>query len=280
MTGLVPGLYVVATPIGHLEDLSPRALRVLGEAAVVAAEDTRTSGKLLKLAGSGARMVSLTEHNVGARAPELLEAARGGVVALVSDAGTPLIADPGARLVEAAHVAGVPVVAIPGPSALAAALSVSGFEARMVQFLGFLPRPPGERVKLLQKAASAAAVLVFFESPARLSATLGELATELGDPEVVVCRELTKVHEEAVRGRASELAPRFHTTRGEVTVVVRIEASAEVDDDEVRSYLGEMKRAGARRSPAAAEAARRFGIARQRAYELWGEAEEAGTAGL
>lgn len=271
MTGPAPGLYVVATPIGNLEDLSPRALRVLGAALVVAAEDTRTTGKLLKMAGSGARMVSLTEHNVLARAPGLVEASRSGVVALVSDAGTPLVADPGARLVEAAHVAGVNVVAVPGPSALAAAISVSGFEASSLHFLGFLPRPAGERLKLLRAAASTATVLVFFESPARLGATLLELATELRDPEVVVCRELTKVHEEAIRGRASELAPRFRETRGEVTVVVRIEAGKETDDAEARLYIGEMKRAGARRPSAAVEAARRFGLPRQATYDMWDE---------
>lgn len=269
MTGFAPGLYVVATPIGNLEDLSPRALRVLGAAAVVAAEDTRTTGRLVKMAGGRARLVSLTEHNVNARAPELLAAAREGMVALVSDAGTPLVADPGARLVEAAHAAGVPVVAIPGPSALAAALSVAGFEASDAHVLGFLPRPKGERLARLRSAASAASVLVFFESPGRLGATLAELATDLGDPEVVVCRELTKVHEEAVRGRASTLAPRFRETKGEVTVVVRVEPPEAASEDEVRAYLGEMNRAGARRSAAAAEAARRFGIARQRAYDLW-----------
>lgn len=272
MTAIAPGLYVVATPIGNLQDLSPRALAVLGSATLVAAEDTRTSAKLLKLAAGEARLVSLTEHNVAARAPELIAAARESVVALVSDAGTPLVADPGARLVEAAHAAGVPVVAIPGPSALAAALSVAGFEATSVHFLGFLPRPKGERLTCLRAAASTATVLVFFESPARLCATLGELATELGDPEIVVCRELTKVHEEAVRGRASALAARYRETRGEVTVVVRVEPKAEAGEDDVRAYLGEMKRAGARRSAAAAEAARRFGIARQRAYDLWEDA--------
>ena len=269
MTDLTHGLYVVATPIGNLGDVSPRALQVLAAATIVAAEDTRMSGKLLKMAGGSARMVSLTEHNVGSRSAQLVEAARDRVVALVSDAGTPLIADPGARLVEAAHAAGVPVVAVPGPSALAAALSVAGFEASDAHFLGFLPRPKGERLARLRTVAARAAVLVFFESPNRLPATLTELAEALGDPEVVVCRELTKVHEEAVRGRAATLAPRFAATRGEITVVVRTVANEGGDEQDVLAYLGEMKRAGARRSGAAAEAARRFKVARQRAYDLW-----------
>lgn len=271
MTGFAPGLYVVATPIGNLGDLSPRASALLAAATVVAAEDTRTTGRLLAMAGSSARSVSLTEHNVSRRAPELMAAAREAVVALVSDAGTPVVADPGARLVEAAHREGVPVFAVPGPSALAAALSVSGFEGRDVHFLGFLPKSAGERQALLRGAAATAAVLVFFESPNRLAATLRELAESLADPEVAVCRELTKVHEEVVRGRASALAARFEGTRGECTVVVRAPPRSPADDAEVRAYMGEMRRAGARRSAAAAEASRRFGLPRERAYGMWPE---------
>jgi 16S rRNA (cytidine1402-2'-O)-methyltransferase len=264
-----PGLYVVGTPIGNLGDLSPRARAVLAAATVVAAEDTRTSGKLLKLAGSAARMVSLTEHNVAKRSDELVEAAKTGVVALVSDAGTPVVADPGARLVEAAHAARVAVLTVPGPSALAAAISVAGFEGSDVSFLGFLPRPKQERIARLKSAAASAVVFVFFESPARLSATLTELAESLADPDVAVCRELTKVHEEVVRGRASELVPRFASTRGECTVVVRSPAAAAAGSSEVAAYLAEMARAGARRSGAATEAARRFNIPKSEAYDLW-----------
>lgn len=265
-----PGLYVVATPIGNLEDFSPRAQRILREAAIVAAEDTRTSKTLVDRAGSSARMLSLTEHNVEARIPALLEAAAASVVALVSDAGTPVVADPGARLVAAAHAADLPVFAIPGPSALAAAISLAGFEGSDVHFLGFLPRPHAERVARLKSAAAAASVLVFFESPGRLSKSLLDVSEALANPETVVCREITKLHEEAVRGRALDLAERFAETRGEVTVVVHVPAtgpSAETAD--VAAYMGEMQRAGARRSAAAAEAARRFGVPRQDAYALW-----------
>lgn len=269
MSSFPPGLYVVATPIGNLGDFAERARAVLEAAIVVAAEDTRTTRKLMPPGRGRARLVSLTEHNVAERASMLVEAARAGVVALVSDAGTPAVADPGARLVEAAHAAGVAVFAVPGPSALAAALSVAGFEGD-VHFLGFLPRPRGERLARLRKAAGAARVLVFFESPGRLAATLGELAGALGDPDVVVCRELTKLHEETVRGPASVLAARFAGARGECTVVVRVPAAEpEVDSAALTAYLGDMKRAGARRAPAAAEAARRFGVARAAAYRLW-----------
>ncbi|MGH2607695.1 MAG: 16S rRNA (cytidine(1402)-2'-O)-methyltransferase [Tepidiformaceae bacterium] len=268
MSDLRPGLYVVATPIGNLGDLSPRAREVLTAAAIVAAEDTRTSARILDLAGSSARRVSLTEHNVGQRAPELLEAAKLAPVALVSDAGTPVLADPGARLVAAAHDAKIPVFAVAGPSALAAAVSVSGFEGSDVHFLGFLPRQRGERLARLRNAMASAAVIVLFESPNRLAATLTELAS-LGDPTVTVCRELTKLHEQVLRGAASELAATFASARGECTVVVQSPPRPDATEEDVRAYLAEMHRAGARRSPAAAEAARRFGIERQRAYTLW-----------
>ena len=277
MTDLRPGLYVVATPIGNLGDLSPRALDVLAGAAVVAAEDTRTSAKLLKRAGGRGRLISLTEHNVAARTPELLSVAREGVVALVSDAGTPVVADPGARLVAAAHAEAVPVIVVPGPSALTAALSVAGFDAGDAHFLGFLPRPKGERLTRLRRAASGADVLVFFESPARLPETLDELAACFGDPDVVVCRELTKLHEEVARGPASALAARFRPARGECTVVMKCPPAPPGRQDEVAAYMAEMQRAGARRSAAAAEAARRFGVARAAAYGLWDAREEAGS---
>lgn len=273
MGELAPGLYVVATPIGNLGDFSPRAQEVLREAAIVAAEDTRTTATLLRMAGSTARTLSLTEHNVDARIPELLAAAEGSPVALVSDAGTPVVADPGARLVEAAHAQGVRVYAIPGPSALTAAISVAGFEGSPVQFLGFLPRPKGERAAALERAAASARVLVFFESPNRLAATLRELAELFDDPEAVVCRELTKLHEEVVRGRASDLAGRFAKTRGECTVVVRVPERPTAELDDVREYMAEMQRAGARRSSAAAEAARRFAVPKDIAYAMWDEGE-------
>ncbi|HEX6030238.1 MAG TPA: 16S rRNA (cytidine(1402)-2'-O)-methyltransferase [Tepidiformaceae bacterium] len=269
MPDFSPGLYVVATPIGNLQDLSPRARALLAAASIVAAEDTRTSGKLLDLAGSHARRVSLTEHNVESRAPDLIEAAKTAPVALVSDAGTPVVADPGARLIAAAHQAGIPVFAIPGPSALVAALSVSGFEGSDVHFLGFLPRQRSERLSRLRSAAADASVLVFFESPNRIAATLQELAAELGNPLVTVCRELTKLHEEVVHGPASDVATRLHSLKGEFTVVVQSPPKEAASEDDIRAYLGEMQRAGARRSSAAAEAARRFGIERQRAYALW-----------
>ena len=267
MTRWHPGLYVVATPIGNLDDFSPRAAEVFRQAAVIAAEDTRTSGALIRRAGSGARMVSLTEHNVEQRIPELLSAAREGIVVLVSDAGTPAIADPGARLVSAAHSARVAVFTVPGPSALAAAISVAGFDAGPFVFLGFLPRPRGARLRELTGAAPGGGVVIFFESPTRLPATLAEVGDLFGDPETVVCRELTKVHEETVRGRASDLARRFATARGECTVLVQVPPRDGTQS--AAELMAAMHRAGARQSAAAAEVARLTGITRDQAYRLW-----------
>ena len=275
MNELAPGLYVVATPIGNLGDLSERAAAVLRAASLIAAEDTRVLRTLGTRVETSATALSLTEHNVEARIPRLLEAAREGVVALTSDAGTPLIADPGARAVEAAHDAGIPVFAVPGPSALAAAVSVAGFGGSDVHFLGFLPRGQGERRRRLADAASTAEALVFFESPRRLGAALEAVAEALDDPAVVVCRELTKVHEEAVRGTASALAERFRETRGECTVVVDVRGwAAGSDERELRAYLAEMREAGARRSTAASAAARRFGVSRREAYDAWPEGKD------
>ena len=267
-----PGLYVVATPIGNLGDLGERAAETLRAAAIVFAEDTRALRTLLGDGGTRAQALSLTEHNVERRLPTLLEAARTGIVALTSDAGTPAIADPGARAVEAAHAAGVPVFAVPGPSALAAALSASGFAGSDAHFLGFLPRGRGERRRRLQAAADAAQTLVFFESPRRLAAALADLAEALDNPPAVVCRELSKAHEESVRGGAAELAERFRETRGECTVVVDARGwAAGSEAREVAAYLAEMRAAGARRGAAASAAARRFGVSRAEAYAAWPE---------
>jgi 16S rRNA (cytidine1402-2'-O)-methyltransferase len=271
---LKPGLYVVATPIGNLEDLSPRARRVLASVPLIAAEDTRTSGLLVRLANGAGRLVSLTDHNVKERAPVLLEQARTAAVALVSDAGTPAVSDPGTQLVERAHAEGVPVFAVPGPSALTAALSASGFPAAPSCFLGFLPKNRGERLTLLESAATVASTLVVFENPGRVPRLLEELADLFHDPEAAVCRELTKMHEQVARGHCSALARQFSATRGECTVVVHIPQTApDTSEAELLAYLGEMKRAGARRSAAAAEAAHRFHVTREHAYDSWPTAD-------
>ncbi len=215
-------LYVVATPIGNLEDVTLRALRVLREADHVLAEDTRRTRVLLAHHGIAARPRSLHAHNEAERSAETLERlAVGAAVALVSDAGTPLISDPGERLVAAARAAGHRVEPVPGASAVLAALVASGLPTAPFTFVGFPPRRAGERRAWWAALAPRPDTLVLFESPRRLAASLAEMAEVLGDRRACVARELTKLHEEVVGGRLRELAERFaEATRGEVTLVV------------------------------------------------------------
>jgi 16S rRNA (cytidine1402-2'-O)-methyltransferase len=221
----VPGrLLLVATPIGNLEDLSPRAARALAGADLVACEDTRRTGKLLAHLGARARLVSLHEQNERRRIPALLAAlAAGKTVALVSDAGTPLLSDPGFPLVRAAIEAGTRVEPLPGPSALLAALVASGLPPYPFTFAGFPPPKPGRRRSFFRRFAALDHTLVVFESPHRLAASLDDAAAELGAGRpAALARELTKLHEEIVRGTLGELAERARATEpiGEHVVVV------------------------------------------------------------
>jgi 16S rRNA (cytidine1402-2'-O)-methyltransferase len=218
----VGALFVVATPIGNLEDVTLRALRVLREADLVLAEDTRRTRILLDRHAIAARPISLHAHNEAARVEKVLGVlAAGGSAALVSDAGTPLVSDPGEKLVAAVVAAGFDVVPVPGASAVLAALTVSGLPAAPFAFAGFLPRRAGERDAWLEAWRERAETLVLFESPRRLGATLRRMAEILGERPACVTRELTKLHEEVVRGPLASLARRFSTSaRGEVTIVV------------------------------------------------------------
>lgn len=220
--GIVSDLYLVATPIGNLEDVSARALKVLEAAELVLAEDTRRTRVLLDRHGVAAKPLSLHAHNEAARVSQVLAVLDGGgSVALVSDAGTPLISDPGDRLVAAALEAGHSVVPIPGASALLAALAASGLPAVPFTFVGFLPRRSGECDRVLESLRDRRDTLVFFESPRRVAGTLARLQEALGDRRACVARELTKMHEEFARGLLSELAERFaEGARGECTLVV------------------------------------------------------------
>jgi len=219
-------LQVVATPIGNLADLSPRAQQVLGGADVIAAEDTRRTLQLLQSLGISRPLVSLFEHNESQRVPRLLERlAAGQSVALVSDAGTPLLSDPGFELVRAASRAGFAVQAIPGPSAITAALAVAGLPTQRFCFEGFLPARAAERRRALAALAHEPRTLVFFEAPHRIRAMLADLAAEFGaQREAVVTRELTKAHESIYRGTLAELdltaARDENFERGEITLVV------------------------------------------------------------
>ena len=212
---------MVATPIGNLEDLSARALRILGEVDVIAAEDTRVTGRLLARHAIRKPMLSYRAPVERRGLPRVLEALERGDVALVSDAGTPAVNDPGQVLVAAAWAAGHRVVPIPGPSAVAAALSASGFGGPGYVFLGYLPRKPGELRRLLTTLADQERPAVAFESPYRVAKALAALAEVLPDRLVMVGRELTKLHEEILRGTPAEVAERLHgRERGEFTLVI------------------------------------------------------------
>lgn len=216
-------LFLVATPIGNLEDLSPRAERILKEADFVAAEDTRHTGQLLARLGIKAKLISFHEQNEEKRLPEILELLKEGKnVALVSDAGTPGVSDPGFVLVRASHQNEIPVYAIPGPSAVLAALTTSGLPTNRFLFEGFLPKKPGKRRKRLEYLRELEATLIFFESPYRLVKFLDELKETLGNRQAAVARELTKKFEETKTGHLSELSEYYtsHPPKGEITVVV------------------------------------------------------------
>jgi 16S rRNA (cytidine1402-2'-O)-methyltransferase len=214
-------LVLVATPIGNLEDLSPRAVRALAEADVIAAEDTRHSGKLLAHAGVRTRMLSHHEHNEESRIPQLLDRVEAGeTVAVITDAGTPGVADPGFRLVRAAVQRGLPVEAVPGPVAAIQALVLSGLPTDRFAFEGFLPRKAGPRRARLERVADDDRTLVFYLAPHRAVEELETMAEVLGDRDAALARELTKRYEEVVRATLSELVEPASTARGELTLVV------------------------------------------------------------
>jgi 16S rRNA (cytidine1402-2'-O)-methyltransferase len=235
-------LLIVATPIGNLDDLSPRAAAALRDADLIACEDTRRTATLLRHAGATTQMLPVHEHNEAARAADLVRRIReGATVAMVSDAGMPGISDPGARVVAAAVRAGVEVSVIPGPSAVETALVASGLPVEPYAFIGFFPRKPGERAALLRRFAAWPGSVVGFESPRRLGALLEAIAASGPDRPVAVCREMTKIHEEVTRGPVRELADRFgQPVRGEITVVIgpgAVQADVEALGEHVRVLL-------------------------------------------
>lgn len=225
---------MLATPIGNLEDLSARALRILGEADAVVSEDTRTTLKLLTHHGIRKPLIAYFQDSPPRRLEELLERLRdGGVLALVTESGTPGVSDPGAKLVEAALEAGVRVVPIPGPSAVAAAAAVCGFGADRFHFAGFLPRKPGKRRKALKALAPLETTLIFFESPHRVVESLEDMLVALGDRRLTLCRELTKAHEEVRRTTVSKLLEELKAgeRRGEFTLAVEGAGDDDADED-------------------------------------------------
>lgn len=264
-------LYVVATPIGNIEDVSPRALRVLASVEVIAAEDTRHTGRLLSRLGIATPMISYHAFNERSRIEMLLERLDAGDVALVSDAGTPSISDPGAAIVHAAATAGFPVLAVPGPSAFTAAMSISGFTDGPVVFLGFLPRKKGERTHLLERSLDTGFALFLFESPRRVVSTIRELAEIAPDRETAVFREMTKMYEETLRGTSAHLADllsELDNIKGEIVIGVAGRNGESVSQASAHDLLSARLCSGMSVSQTAKEVAALTGIPRSDVYEM------------
>jgi 16S rRNA (cytidine1402-2'-O)-methyltransferase len=265
-------LFVVATPIGNLGDLTPRAIETLRAADVIAAEDTRVTRRLLAHAGIHARLLSYRDANEAKLAPELVRRmSEGESVALVTDAGTPAVSDPGYRLVRAAAEAGIEVVTIPGPSAVIALLSISGLPTDRFSFEGFSPTARGARAAMLSALRGADRTVVFYESPRRVVAFLREIAAALDDPEVAVGRELTKLHEEVLRGRASEVAECLDRKgpRGELAIAVHVPAAAHgaACEEDLTEEVRKLVEAG-RSARDIAERMKPRGVPRRRVYNI------------
>jgi 16S rRNA (cytidine1402-2'-O)-methyltransferase len=266
-------LYLVATPIGHFQDITLRALDVLRDVGVIAAEDTRSARKLLDhFEIKPPHITSYNEHNARAKTPALLDALASGDVAVVSDAGMPGISDPGHDLVVAAIAEGHAVVPIPGASAVVAAVAASGLPSRRFHYLGFLPRQSGPRRRALAAAAQSGDTLVVYESPHRVRATLEDALAALGERRIAVARELTKLHEEIWRGTMSGAIARFAEPRGEFTLVIEggpaVEPETALDPAAVVAAL---RAEGSPAKQAVTELMRRTGLSRRAAYALWHE---------
>ena len=264
-------LYVVATPIGNLEDITYRAVRILGEVDLIACEDTRQTRKLLDHYGIRKPTISYHEHNETERAAELASRLGAGTsIALVTDAGMPLVSDPGYRLVQAAIGIGAQVQIVPGPSAVLAALAGAGLPSEAFYFGGFLPAKPGQRAKVLEALAGERATLVFYEAPHRIVETLEAVEQVLGPRPVVVARELTKIHEEFVRGDVAavreQLAGRGDV-KGEITLLIGRSIAPAVSDTPVETAVEALVAAGVARMDAIKQVARERGLAKRDVYD-------------
>lgn len=265
----MPGLYIVATPIGNLGDLSDRARAILSAADVVACEDTRVTGKLLHLSGIKRPLLRHDDHADDRARASLVERMAGEVVVLVCDAGTPLISDPGYRLVRDARAAGRMVTSIPGACAAVTALTLAGLPTDRFLFAGFLPAKAGARAIVIAELAAVPATLVFYESGPRLPAALLALAEGLGEREAAVCRELTKLHEECVTGTLSSLANHYATPpKGEIVIVIAPPGEAVMEEASEASIDAALiaALADAPAAKAAKTVAKQLGIAREIAY--------------
>lgn len=267
-------LYIVATPIGNLEDITQRALGILRRVALVACEDTRHTRKLLNHYGIEARLASYHEHNEEERSTELIGRLEAGEdIALVSDAGTPLVSDPGYRLVRKAVERGIRVVPVPGPSAFVAALSAAGLETDAIYFGGFLPRKRTERLRLLETLAPLPCTLVFYEAPRRILEALADLESLMPTRPLVLARELTKVHEEFLRGTASQIREELSSRpaiQGEITLMIgRSRDAGELAPAahaNLKAEIEKLERQGVPRMEAMKILARQFGVGKREIY--------------
>ena len=268
-------LYIVGTPIGNLSDLSPRAVEVFENADFIAAEDTRVTMKLLNSVGVKKPLISYYEHNEATRSAEIVARLKAGeICALVSDAGMPLISDPGGEIVALCAKEDIPVCVVPGPSAVISALAVSGMETGRFAFEGFLSVNAKRRREHLDEVKNDRRTLVFYEAPHKLRRTLADMLEAFGDRRVALCRELTKLHEETLRTTLSGACAYFEETppRGEFVLVVEgAKAEAEPDSADAEAVMRELLASGMSRSAAAKETARRTGISRGEAYKLCAE---------
>ena len=264
-------LYVVATPIGNLEDISLRALRILREVKLIAAEDTRKTKRLLVTYDIKTPMTSYHEHNKQSKLDYILGRLEDGDVALVSEAGTPGMSDPGYELIAAAHERGIPVVPIPGPSAVVTALVISGLPTDRFVYTGFLPHKANARQRLLESVAHEYGSIVALESPHRLLATLNDILLTLGDRKIAICRELTKIHEEVFRGTISQAIKHFTRPKGEFTLV--IEGKREKDKpqltEDIEKQLHYMYQSGVTAKEAIAKISGETGLPRKELYRAW-----------
>jgi len=267
----MPKLYVVATPIGNLEDISLRALRILREVKLIAAEDTRKTKKLLNFYQIKTPMTSYHEHNKKTKLNYLLDCLKEGDMALVSEAGMPGMSDPGYELIVAAHQQNIPVVPVPGPSAVITALVISGLPTDRFTYVGFLPNKSRARQERLGSLADEPGTMVALEAPHRLQASLNDILSVLGNREISVCRELTKIHEEVFHGTVSEAIKHFTEPRGEFTLVIEGKREKEKPQltKEVEKQLHYMCLSGVTAKEATAKLAQETGLSRKKLYQAW-----------
>ena len=267
----MPILYVVATPIGNLEDISLRALRVLREVKLIAAEDTRKTRRLLTAYEIKTRLTSYYEHNKLAKLDYILDQLKDADIALVSEAGMPGISDPGYELILAASQRHIPVVPVPGPSAIITALAVSGLPTDRFTCIGFLPNRAAARRRALKAISGEPGTIIVLEAPHRLAAALADILLILGDRRIAVCRELTKLHEEIFRGSAGEAIEHFTAPRGEFTLVIEGRGTGDKPQltDAVERQLHQMYLSGATAREAVATVAGETGLKRKELYQTW-----------